>query len=311
LDRLHLPEREKIGRKAKNALGVEETLVLEKRFWRHFDWLNKQGIDMSLWTQEADICSLGKQSFASWDMAVSLLLKKDEQKRYFLGLDCPFSISPDGYRFREETSVSEIQIYERLPADNEIIERKYKSAIGVDVPIEMPGKYWRHLDWVCQYDGEKLAQEWVTYADFDHSTPNRTLSEKLKILLSMQEENYYLDYMGNSELELPLHLCPIGYFSGLTEHRSKRIYLDSDGNPISIELPRSHWNHFDWLDSIDVDGKEFVRQTHAVYKLTQYDQPFAYVMRAALLQDFKERIAAETTAEKPTTLFSGISDVAH
>jgi len=196
LKRIHkerLPENEKIGRKVKGALGVGETLVLESRYWRYYDWLAEQGMDMSLWTQEADICRLGNQCFATWESAVSILLRTDERKRFYLNIDCPLLINPGGYEIPEDLSINEIRIIDRLPTDNTNIERQYKSAIGVDVPVQMPGKFWRHLDWICELGGSHLAQEWVTHADFDQSVPNKTLSEKLIALLSIHEEDYYLN----------------------------------------------------------------------------------------------------------------------
>jgi len=254
-----MPENEKIGRLVKGALGINETLVLEKRYWRHYDWLADQGEDMSLWAQEADICRLGNECFATWESAVSTLLRTDERKRFYLGLDCPLLINPGGYGIPDDLSVSEIRLIERLPTDNELVERKYQNALGVEVPIQIPGKYWRHLDWICELSGEHMAQEWVTHAEFDRSNPNISLAEKLKFHLGQHEEDFYLDYMGNIDLELPMYISPIGYWGRYGQSMIERTYLDSEDNEISIRLYRNSWRHLDWLDSIGEDAQQFVK----------------------------------------------------
>lgn len=286
-----MPENEKIGRNVKGALGVDETLVLEKRYWRYYDWLAEQGEDMSLWTQEADICRLGNECFATWERAVSHLLITDERKRFHLELDCPLLISPGGYNVPDNLSISEIRIIERLPNDNELVERKYQNALGVDVSIQIPGKYWRHLDWICEQAGEHLAQEWVTHAEFDRSDPNVTLAEKLKFHLAQHEENIYLDYMGNIDLELPMYISPIGYWERYGQSVIERTYLDSNDNEISIRLYRKFWWHLDRLDSFGEDSRQFVKNIHRVSQMKGEPENFDAALCQALLRDFKSRIA--------------------
>jgi len=49
------PDSEWVGRTVRNAFDVDETLVLQAKHWRHFDWLEQQGSDMEQWVKDADI----------------------------------------------------------------------------------------------------------------------------------------------------------------------------------------------------------------------------------------------------------------
>jgi len=96
--------------------------------------------------------------------------------------------------------------------------------------------------------------------------------------------------MGNIDLELPLHICPIGYFSKYEETRSEREYVDSNNTPISIKLFRKHWYHLDWLSSIGEEVDMFIKKTHAAFKLKKDDECFDTAMMNALIKDFKARL---------------------
>lgn len=117
----YLPETELIGRLVPNAFGIDEIMSMPQTYWDHFDWLSTQGIDMSIWTKEADICRHGIWSTCSWSSALSEMLQNDEERRYFAKIECPLHIETDGYAKLRDGTPKDVQIIERLETDYEAV----------------------------------------------------------------------------------------------------------------------------------------------------------------------------------------------
>ena len=283
-----LPGREKSARNVKDALGMDQPIILEERYWQHFDWLCLQGVDMSLWTREADICRHQSYNSYPWHYTLATMLEIDEKRRSILDPNYSRTIRSEQYA-TDDVDPSQVKLIERLPTDNEPIVRTYKSVIGVDVPVEMHGKYWRHLDWICELGGDHLAQEWVTYADFDRASTNLNLGRTLSLLLAQHEENDYYDQGRKADFECPLFICPMGYIDLRPLNQSRRVLFDCDGKPVSINLAEKFWNYFDWLESIGVDMKKFVRDADEQNRKQKYPPPLKVAIGSALIKDCKTR----------------------
>lgn len=257
----YLPDREKVGRLVPNAFGCDEIVTLSVRHWKHFDWLSAKGINMALWTKEADICRHRIGYRCDWDSALAQMLQNDENRRHFTNLECPLFIRGEIFTEPSISVPENVRITERLATDNEPIEREYQGPIGIDIQISMRGKYWRYLDWLCEIGGDHLAQEWVTFAGFERSNSKVSLGEYLEELLLQHEENMYIDYEGDASLEMPLYICPIGYLNLRPIGMSTRELMDSTGSLVPIRLSAKSWEQHDWLENIGVDMKKFVIET--------------------------------------------------
>ena len=86
---------EEIGRHLTNALGVEEVVVMQGKYWRYFDWLAELGGDMNKWVVDADLDRHRTGKTLSDEMMASL--KRHERKSYFEHGKFPLFISPKGY----------------------------------------------------------------------------------------------------------------------------------------------------------------------------------------------------------------------
>ncbi len=84
-----------LGRSVKNALGVDETVTLPARHWKHFDWLASHGFDMDKWTAQLD---LGRHEYSGFEISFSAYLEmqlvKDEAHRHRKGEPVPLHINP-------------------------------------------------------------------------------------------------------------------------------------------------------------------------------------------------------------------------
>lgn len=78
----------------------EETvpIPLPKKYWKYFDWLSKQGVDMDQWVKDADVSRYKGQRTYTLRSELLLGLQEDEKRR-FLSDDelCPFILRPNGY----------------------------------------------------------------------------------------------------------------------------------------------------------------------------------------------------------------------
>lgn len=86
---------EEIGRLLTNALGAEETVIMQGKFWRYFDYLSEIGGDMKKWVVAADMDRHRNKITLSDEMMNSL--KRHERKSYFEHGKFPLFISPKGY----------------------------------------------------------------------------------------------------------------------------------------------------------------------------------------------------------------------
>ncbi|MEM7544179.1 MAG: hypothetical protein AAF367_01460 [Pseudomonadota bacterium] len=89
-----VPGGEYIGRKVKNAFGVEEVAVMPQSSWNYFDWCVEQGWDMEEWTQVVDRAR--KPELTIGDNMWGALWKL-ECSRYKQGRSCPPGSPPEGY----------------------------------------------------------------------------------------------------------------------------------------------------------------------------------------------------------------------
>ena len=277
-----LPDTEKIGRMVPNAFGEKQTIILPVSHWKHFDWLSAQGIDMALWTKEDSLAQM---------------LMIDERRRFFANMECPLFINGKEYDEPSAGWAQNIEIFDRLPIDNEIIEHSYENAIGVEVPVLMRGKYWRYLGWLCELGGAHLAQEWVTLADFDRSGTNLSLGENLEILLGKNEENNYLDYEGDASLELPLLISPIGYINVRPLNKSTRQLEDSTNTLVALELSEKSWKQYDWLETKGIDMKQFIKDIDKENRTKEIPMALYVVVTMALQKECRIQLEIEQSAE--------------
>lgn len=244
------PVNERIGRRLKNSFGVEETVVLPERHWKHFDWLQTQGVDMEVWVKNTDIDRYRPEykMKLSGELEASLFI--DEKRRYLSGVDCPLFITPDGYKGK----IQKLEIHERLASDNDLMERPLQNLLGVSTPVKMLGKYWRYFDWLSQRGD---MEQWVIDADFECRKTKRTLSEELSLSLRRHERTNYLN-----KKNITLFITQSGYFNLDVRTDAKegieRDVIDSKGDTVSIPLPKQYWKYFDWLGRQGIDMKQWV-----------------------------------------------------
>jgi hypothetical protein len=284
----YLPETELFGRLVPNAFDVDEIMSMPQRYWNHFDWLSTQGIDMCIWTKEADICRHQIGYRQSWSSALCTMLRLDEKRRYLLGKVCPMEIHPEGY----DRQLKTIGIIDRLKTDNENIERKYKGILGQEITICMPGKYWRYFDWIIQ--DEEHAQEYVTDADFYKTPTKQSISEAMMEDLYDQEERSYFEYGANADIALPLFISPVGHLN-LRDPRSTRDIEDSKGNIIALEMYDRFWNYLDWLGKQGIDMVQWIKDLDKTRLKEKHPMPLYAAIPVALTAEGERRKAESET----------------
>ncbi len=90
-----LEDEQYVGRKIKNALGVDEVVTLPMRHWKHFDWLASKGYNMNKWSAKLDIGRHNYEGFKiSFSAYMEMQLVSDEAKRHRAGEDVPLFINP-------------------------------------------------------------------------------------------------------------------------------------------------------------------------------------------------------------------------
>lgn len=92
-----LPDDEWVGRQLKNAFDVEETVVMQVKHWKYFDWLAERGSDMEQWVKDADMARHKEAYTMSLSTKMCVNLFHSEKRRYLSGKQCPLFISPNGY----------------------------------------------------------------------------------------------------------------------------------------------------------------------------------------------------------------------
>lgn len=286
----YLPEKQDVGRMVPNAFKINEIVTLQPDMWKYFDWLKSTGINMDIWTREADICRHRSGYRCSWRNSLRSMLRNDAKRRILAGLECPSEIFGESLNceFYKDIKSEGVKIYERLETDNEIIERKYKNMLGVDVKIQMPGKYWRHLDWIVSYIGGD-AQEWVAYADCEKAKLKKPLSEVLMDCLYVHEEKSFFDNGKWADVEFPLFISPIGYIDLRVPPFSKRELIDSKGKTVLVKMPDSYWNYFDWLETQDINLKQWVKDTDIKRLEAKYPREIGSEMIIELQREQKRR----------------------
>jgi len=86
-----------LGRNLKGALGAEEAVVMQRKYWDLFDYLVEQGGDMDKWVIDADMAR--HQTRAKNDLSAEMMasLRRFERAQYLKEADIPLFISPRGY----------------------------------------------------------------------------------------------------------------------------------------------------------------------------------------------------------------------
>jgi hypothetical protein len=155
------PEYELVGRILKDAFDQDQTVVLELRYWKHFDWLEQQGHDMNIWVKNADMDRHRPEYKMSLSRELQVLLDLDEKRRYLSNMTCPLFIKPEGY----DEPRQKFEIPERLATDNEWFERTLKNFLGMEEIVSMPSKYWRYYDWLISKKAD--LEQFATEADME------------------------------------------------------------------------------------------------------------------------------------------------
>ncbi len=93
-----LPDDEWVGRQLKNAFDVEETVVMQVKHWKYFDWLAERGSDMEQWVKDADMARHKATYHVSLGDKMVRNLFHSEKRRYLSGKQCPLFISPSGHQ---------------------------------------------------------------------------------------------------------------------------------------------------------------------------------------------------------------------
>lgn len=257
------PDYERVGRLVKNAFDEDETVVLELRLWKHFDWLEQQGNDMVAWVKNADIDRHKPEYKHTLSREISCSLRVDEKRRYLSNMTCPLFIEPDGYNEPRQ----KFEIPERLATDNDWFERPLKNFLGMEEVISMPGKYWRMYDWLKEIGAD--TDQFVSEADMYAREQDATLSEALMQGLRTSEKTHFLE--GKN---YPLFISGSGYSDldlrdggrrmdeRIEANDIKREFEDIDGSIIEFGMPRPFWQYFDWLNRNGHDMLKWVRDAN-------------------------------------------------
>jgi len=187
----------KIGRLVKNAFHEDEAVTLTERHWKHFDWLQKQGVDVDSWTAELDVLRHSHEGYiVSLSGYLEMSLVNSEQRRFREGEDMPLFINPDGY-LPDKTP---------LAHEKEIL-KEVVDASGVTVKLKLPSGCWQYLNWL-ENQGIDVAS-YIVDADRQRMEPKwkgYTLRGMLQLLLFEDEKKRYF-----SDEPSPLYICPEGY----------------------------------------------------------------------------------------------------
>lgn len=252
------PDDEWVGRYVKNAFNVDEIVKLMVRDWKHFDWLADQGVDMEKWTKDADTDRHRPEYRIDLGGEIQASLRLDERRRFLAGQPSPLFISPEGY----DGPVEPEEIPERLKTDNDWFEREIEVSNGKKYQISMQGKYWRYFDWLLEKDGN-LDGTIISAAE-QTATTEMSIGEGLMKGLRRHERDHYLDGNRIWEYKVPLFISPNGYLDiNLPKERNSGIareFIDAKGDVVSIRLPKSYWQYFDWLAKQVDDMDQWVKE---------------------------------------------------
>ncbi len=196
-DRDYIANEPRIGRLVKNAFGQGETVALRESLWKHFDWMQHNGVDIDEWLKAIDLERHTHKGFIiSFAAYIEMGLVLDEKRRFLAGEDVPLSINPDGYLPDEEKPPHKQEVKLEVPDDD-----------GEIVTVHLPRGYWQHLEWLEKFgidagqyiiDANKLRGQgrWKSH----------TLRGVLQVLLLEDEKARYF-----SDEPCPLYICPEGY----------------------------------------------------------------------------------------------------
>ncbi len=295
------PDYERVGRIVKNAFGEDETVVMERRFWKHFDWLEQQGNDMAVWVKNADFDRHKPEYQNSLRREIMRSLKVDEERRYLSNMTCPMFIEPDGYNAPRQ----KFELPERLATDNEWFDRPLKNMFGLEVTVSMPGKYWRMYDWLIQIGAD--VDRFLCEADMLARKKNISLGEALMNGFHLSEKVNYLKGKNH-----PLFLSGSGYSDRdfrdggrrmderIEANDVKRKFEDTDGSIIEFGMPRPFWQYFDWLNRNGQDMLKWVRDAN----ITRFKKDgCVFPMRTEMMYGLHKDEFKRFCSDEPSPLF--------
>lgn len=242
------PDYERVGRILQNAFDQDETVVMERRFWKHFDWLEQQGHDMVVWVKNADFDRHRPEYMHCLASELMASMALDEKRRFLSNVTCPMYIKPEGW----DDPRHKFEIPERLATDNEWFDRPLKNMFGLEVAISMPGKYWRYYDWLASRNAD--LERFAIEADMEAKRIGKTLSQEMMRGLRVFEKDSYLK--GENH---PLFLSGSGYsdrdfrdggrrmMEAVTANDIEREFKDEGGTVLNLGMPKRYWQYFDWL----------------------------------------------------------------
>jgi hypothetical protein len=274
------PNDEWVGRLVKNSFGIDETVMLMARDWKHFDWLEDQGLDMVQWTMNADIDRHRPEYQMDLAGELQVSLRQDEKRRYLAGLECPMFIEPEGY---SGAIISE-EIPERMLNDNEWFEREVPNLELQQISIMMQGKHWRYFDWLDERQGNMH-----------------------KLVSEAEKQSAEADYLnGNQiwEFKVPLFISPNGYMNADLRIDGKRgverQLENAQGQIETIPLPRAYWQYFDWLAKQGIDMAALVKKADR----TRYKSDGkVYTLRSEIIMLLREDEKRRFMSDEPSPLF--------
>lgn len=180
IEPLNNADDEEVGRKVKNAFGLDEIIVMPSRYWKYYDWLADKGLDMDEWVKQRDIerhnHSCGGRKFQfSLPTQVKAALSHSEQERYLNGLEVPLFIRPSGYEKVDTPPEGEVDV-----------AREVLDCDGKTVSVVMPSRYWKYFDWLARQGNDMV--KWVQDIDFNRKQGERVYELYCLLMNSLRED---------------------------------------------------------------------------------------------------------------------------
>jgi len=91
------PDGEWVGRKLTNVFDQDETVVMQAKHWKYFDWLAENGYDMDDWVKKADLARHKDTYTSSLGNELLMELFYHEKKRFLRDRSIKLFITPEGY----------------------------------------------------------------------------------------------------------------------------------------------------------------------------------------------------------------------
>ena len=184
-----------IGRNLKGALGVEETVVMQRKYWEFFDYLIDIGGDMDKWVVDADL--VRHQTCNKNDLSAEVMasLRRFERAQYLKNANLPLFISPRGY-VRPAVDKDTPPVSERVVTDS----------TGQKIKVKLQESYWHFFDWLACHEMDM--DQWVKDADISRHKGDLVITLQSEIMLNLRKEERQRFFDGRP---CPLYIRPDGY----------------------------------------------------------------------------------------------------